>query len=153
MNRRAILSVAALAAIGLVAGAVGFSRQSSARTKVEVFKDANCGCCNLWIEHMKAAGFDIVADDTSNLERVKSELRVPTILQSCHTATVGGYVIEGHIPAEDVKRLLEQRPKAVGIAVPGMPIGSPGMEQGARRDPYQVIQFDSEGTQSVFSEH
>lgn len=119
---------------------------------VDVFKTPTCGCCAKWVDHLRAQGFAPKTTDMVNLTDVKAKHRVPPALQSCHTAIVGGYVIEGHVPASDIKRLLKERPAVVGLAVPGMPIGSPGME-GPRPDRYEVLSFDKEGKTKVFSSH
>jgi len=119
---------------------------------VTVWKSQWCGCCGNWVAHMQDAGFSVKVENTEDLETVKKLAGIPDELQSCHTATVGGYKIEGHVPAADIKRLLMTRPKVVGLAVPGMPSGSPGMENGAR-DPYDVIAFTRDGKARVFSSH
>lgn len=118
---------------------------------VLVYKTATCGCCNGWIEHLEAAGFTVDARDTRDLMVVKRDAGVPTQFSSCHTAIVDGYVVEGHIPAEHVKSLLADRPDVAGIAVPGMPIGSPGME-GPNPQPYQVYSFTRDGQAAVYAE-
>lgn len=116
-----------------------------------VYKTPSCGCCNLWVDHLREAGFEVDARNLNDLIPVKIDAGVPPRMSSCHTALIDGYVVEGHIPAEHVKRLLEERPDVVGIAVPGMPIGSPGMEGiGAR--PYQVLSWDREGNVEVYAE-
>jgi hypothetical protein len=107
-----------------------------------VSKDPNCGCCALWIEHVRAAGFGVEVVDTGDLAAVKQRLGIPAELAACHTAEIGGYAIEGHVPAVAIRRLLDERPSAKGLAVPGMPIGSPGMEvAGAPDEVYDVILF------------
>jgi hypothetical protein len=111
------------------------------RPAVEVWKDPNCGCCKDWVAHMQANGFAVTVHDTGN-NAVRSRLGLPQRLGSCHTALVAGYLLEGHVPAADVRKLLAQRPKALGLAVPGMPVGSPGMdgpEYGGRKDPFDVL--------------
>ena len=118
---------------------------------VTVYKSPTCGCCSLWVDHLAASGFEVRAVDREDMAAVKDSLGVPNELGSCHTATVGDYVVEGHVPAEHVARLLAERPDARGLAVPGMPIGSPGMEVGDRVDPYDVIVFDEGGEGSVFA--
>ena len=116
-----------------------------------VYKTPSCGCCSLWVDHMREAGFEVDARDLNDIIPVKIDAGVPPRMSSCHTTLIDGYVVEGHIPAEHVKRLLEERPDVVGIAVPGMPIGSPGMEGiGAR--PYQVLSWDREGNVEVYAE-
>jgi len=119
---------------------------------VHVYKTPKCGCCDAWVDHLKANGFRVTTENLADLTMVKQMHRVPRPLHSCHTATVGGYVVEGHVPAADVKRLLAEKPKAVGIAVPDMPIGSPGME-GPNPVPYEVYRFDARGNTEVFARH
>ena len=123
----------------------------SALPKVVVHKDPNCGCCSLWVQHMERAGFAVTVSPDTDLSAIRKKHGVTPTLQSCHTALVGGFVVEGHVPADDVKRLLRERPKVVGIATPGMPIGSPGMEQGSTKQPYDVLAFDAAGKTTVFS--
>ena len=120
---------------------------------IVVYKSPTCGCCDGWIDHMRAAGFRVIARDTSDVGAVKRRLGVLPTLGSCHTAIVAGYVVEGHVPADAVKRLLEERPKIVGIAVPGMPAGSPGMEDARPHVSYEVIAFDAAGRTSVFARY
>ncbi len=121
---------------------------------VTVYKTATCGCCAAWVEHLRTAGFTVAVEDVVDLAAVKDTLGIPAGLGSCHSARVGGYVVEGHVPAEDVARLLATRPDGVtGIAVPGMPSGSPGMEvPGRPADPYDVIAFGPAG-EAVFASH
>lgn len=116
-----------------------------------VYKSPTCGCCNGWIEHLEAAGFTVDARDTTDLMSVKRDAGVPVGMSSCHTAIVDGYVVEGHVPAEHVVAMLDERPEIAGVAVPGMPIGSPGME-GANPEPYQVMHFSSDGSSGVFAD-
>ena len=142
----AIGAVAALAAGWLPVGA------NAAPAAVTVYKTASCGCCVGWVEHLQAAGFQTQVHDVADLAAVKEQLGVPRALGSCHTATVGGYVIEGHVPAADIRRLLAQRPQGTGLAVPGMPVGSPGMEYGDRVDPYQVLLW-GDGEERVFAQY
>ena len=118
---------------------------------VVVYKTPSCGCCNGWVEHLRAAGFDVEARDVRDLMSVKIDAGVPTDLTSCHTALIDGYVVEGHIPADVVKRLLAERPAVAGIAVPGMPIGSPGME-GRNPEAYTVQAFTAGGDRATFAE-
>jgi hypothetical protein len=118
---------------------------------VLVYKSPTCGCCNGWVEHMRAAGFAVDARDVTDLMSVKRDAGVPVALSSCHTTLVDGYVVEGHVPAEQVKRLLAERPEIAGLAAPGMPVGSPGME-GASAQPYEVFSFDRDGRTEVFAE-
>ena len=146
MIRRSILKFAALLALLTMA-------QSAAAATLLVTKTAYCGCCKHWIEHMKKAGFDVQVKEVEDVAPTRARLGVPDAMRSCHTSEIGGYAIEGHVPAADVKRLLATRPKAVGIAVPGMVVGSPGMEHGDHKEPYQVILFDKAGKTKVFASY
>ncbi|MCW8890632.1 MAG: DUF411 domain-containing protein [Sedimenticola sp.] len=119
---------------------------------ITVYKSPTCGCCSAWIEHLEQNGFDVTAHDTTNMNPVKQALGVQPKHASCHTAEVAGYVIEGHVPANEIKRLLAERPAISGLTVPGMPMGSPGME-GSRKDPYQVLTFDAEGNSTVYADY
>ena len=123
-------------------------------TSITVYKDPSCGCCTKWVDHLRANGFAPEVHDRSDMDALKDSLGVPAKLRSCHTAIVETYVIEGHVPAVDVKRLLSSKPaKTVGVAVPGMPAGSPGMEVGTRVDRYDVIAFAPGGGTRVFARH
>ena len=158
MNTRAVLATAGVAALALVSGAArqGPSRAPAAaqqQTTVTVFKDPNCGCCKEWIEHLRKHAFKVIAKDTSDVATIKRTARVPERVQSCHTAFVNGYVIEGHVPAADIQRLLSEKPTIAGLAVGGMPVGSPGMEVGSRKDPYDVVAFSRDGSTRVFAKH
>ena len=129
------------------------SAQSAVAATLLVTKTAFCGCCKVWVERMKAAGFTVVVKDVENVTPTARKLGVPDDLRSCHTSQVDGYAIEGHVPAADIKRLLAQRPKAAGLAVPGMVMGTPGMEHGDHKMPYEVILFDRAGKTKVFAVH
>jgi hypothetical protein len=120
---------------------------------IDVYKSPTCGCCVKWIDHLKANGFTVRSHDTRDLTQHKQRLGIPAGYESCHTAEIGGYVIEGHVPARDIKRLLKEKPQARGLSVPGMPIGSPGMEQGSHKDPYEVILLDKNGAPRVYSRY
>ena len=155
MQYRALLR---FASVGLLASLVSASAPASvtlpdARPRVTVFKDPGCGCCKSWVEHLRTHGFDVAVRDTSDVAGAKRTGRVPEQLHSCHTAFVNGYVVEGHVPAADIQRLLREKPKVAGIAVPGMPAGSPGMEMGTRVEKYDVIAFGRDGTTRVFARH
>ena len=149
LSRRKLLE---LTAVGLIPMGIGHLASSAfAETHVlKVYKSPLCGCCGAWVDHMRNAGFRAVVTDITDLRPIKDQFRIPPELQSCHSSVIDGYVIEGHVPARDVIRLLRDRPKAIGLAVPKMPIGSPGMEQGSRRDPFEVILFSST-RRSVFA--
>jgi hypothetical protein len=157
MHTRALLRIAAVAALGLGLSALRSEsrepRAESLAPTVTVFKDPNCGCCTLWVEHLRKHAFTVVTRDTSDVTPLKRSGRVPERLHSCHTAFVNGYVIEGHVPAADIQRLLKEKPKVAGLAVGGMPIGSPGMEVGQRKDPYDVVAFTRDGSTQVFAKH
>lgn len=118
-----------------------------------VHKNESCGCCAAWVRHMELAGFRVEVRNEDNMEPIKRALGIPVGLGSCHTAKVDRYFIEGHVPADDVKRLLVERPNAMGLVVPRMPIGSPGMEQGNRHEPYDVLLVYRNGKTSVFAHH
>jgi hypothetical protein len=120
---------------------------------VYVLKTAACGCCTAWVEHMRDEGFRVETEDVSAPELVeaKHERGVPRDLFACHTARVEGYVVEGHVPADEVRRLLKEEPDVTGLAVAGMPVGSPGMEVGDRQEPYDVVAFEADGQRSVFA--
>jgi hypothetical protein len=123
-------------------------------TKLTVYKDPSCGCCTKWVEHLRANGFAPDVHDRTDVSALKDSLGVPTALRSCHTAVIGKYVIEGHVPSVDIRRLLATRPGGIiGLAVPDMPSGSPGMEMGGRADRYDVMAFGSKGATRVFATH
>lgn len=119
---------------------------------VTVYKTPTCGCCTKWVDHLKASGFRVESHDITDVSPIKAEHGVPGNLHSCHTAVVDGYVVEGHIPADVVRKLLAERPQVAGIAVPGMPMGSPGME-GPYTQNYDVLAFTREGEKRVYSKH
>ena len=147
-----LFSIAVCAAAVAVATAATPTLTSSAKPTVTVYKDPGCGCCKNWIEHLKKHGYRVDAKDTPDMMQIKSTLGVPGDLRSCHTAVVEGYLIEGHVPATDIDRLLTDKPRVKGLAVPGMPMGSPGME-GPTSQHYQVIAFDKSGKSRVFASH
>ncbi|MGK2951291.1 MAG: DUF411 domain-containing protein [Thiobacillus sp.] len=120
---------------------------------VDVYKSPTCGCCNKWIEHLETNGFTVRSHDTNNVAQHKYRLGVPPGYGSCHTAEVDGYVIEGHVPAKEIMRLLKAKPRARGLVVPGMPVGSPGMEAGGRRDPYDVLLVNRDGSTGTYAQY
>lgn len=153
MKRRdVILGAAALTACGHLPAASPPAATPSAPA-MTVNKDPGCGCCDLWVEHLQKAGFKVQLQENSDMAAVKQRVGVPAAMRSCHTGEVGGYFLEGHVPAEDVQRLLRERPEARGLAVPGMPLGSPGMEVQGRSDPYQVHLVAKDGSSSVWARH
>jgi hypothetical protein len=119
---------------------------------ITVYKDPSCGCCKNWIEHLIKHGYRVDAKDTPNMTEIKRTLGVPAAMTSCHTAIVNGYLVEGHVPAADIDQLLSKKPRIAGLAVPGMPMGSPGME-GQRSQAYKVLAFDKTGKTTVFASH
>jgi hypothetical protein len=138
-------------AIALLAIVIRGVWAQAGRPEVVVYKSATCGCCNSWVEHLRARGFRVTTHDVPDLAEVRRRLNVPERFASCHTAKVDRYVVEGHVPAREIERLLAMRPRMDGLAVPGMPIGSPGMEHGPRRDPYDVVAFNAAGESSAFA--
>jgi hypothetical protein len=137
----------------LVVTALGFgSALAQSAATVKVFKSPYCGCCGEWVEHLRQNGFQVQTHDVSNIPATRKQLGMPDQLGSCHTATIDAYVVEGHVPAADIRRLLKDKPKALGLAVPSMPPGSPGMES-ARPVPYQTLLVQTDGTSKVFAQH
>lgn len=149
--RTLVLCLLMLALVSLPSRGQPTGRRQPVATPMQVYKTPTCGCCAAWVDHVKAAGFAPDVHEAADLAPVKSKGGVPPNLQSCHTAMIAGYVVEGHVPADVIRQLLEQKPNIAGIAVPGMPIGSPGMEMGARKDAYEVIAFTKDGKTSVFA--
>jgi len=148
---RIISSGIAIALIVILIQGV-FFQHAEAEDTITVYKSPTCGCCTKWISHLEENGFTVNAIDTKDMYQVKKDAGLHPGLGSCHTGIVDGYTIEGHVPASDIKRLLAERPAVRGLAVPGMPIGSPGME-GPRKDRYSVLTFDDSGKTTVFSSH
>ena len=136
----------------LLIGGLCSSALAQSADPFTVFKSPQCGCCGKWVEHLQREGFAAESQNRDDMQTVKQELRIPAELQSCHTGVKGDYVFEGHIPAEVIKRFINNPPEgAYGLAVPGMPIGSPGMEMGSRRDRYQVIVLMHDGQHRVYT--
>lgn len=154
--RASLQSGAALAAAlvsARVAAAAGIAEPRPAEAAgraITIYKDPSCGCCAKWVEHLKTAGFTPTVHDTPDMKTVKASMGVPEALQSCHTARVGSYAIEGHVPADVIERFLKEAPVARGLAVPGMPMGSPGME-GPAKDKYDIVLFDKAGKTRVYA--
>ena len=148
LQRRAVLAA-------LLGACFSPAFAAKTRTPMDVWKDPNCGCCKDWVTHLEQAGFKVRVFDIGN-EAARARLGIPSKLGSCHTASVAGYAIEGHVPAKDIQRLLREKPKAVGLAVPGMPVGSPGMDapiyQG-RKDPYDVLLVAKDGSSTVYQSY
>jgi hypothetical protein len=147
MKRRAFISAVAATAAAVTMPAAA----ASSLPQVEVYKNPDCGCCGAWVDYLKAAGFPVKVSEVPDTSAVRKRHGIPDEFGSCHTGVVAGYALEGHVPAEDIKRLLAKKPVAAGLSVPGMPVGSPGMEVGSRKDPYQVLLIDKAGRASVFA--
>jgi len=151
MNRRESLQVMATGMAAMFFG----GRQlvaNAASKKMVVYKSPTCGCCGAWVKHVRAAGYDVETIDVDDVTPYKKKYGVPLELSSCHTGVIDGYAIEGHVPADLIGRLLREKPKNVkALAVPGMPIGSPGMEAGGRKDAYDVLLIDNKGKSSVYA--
>lgn len=150
MKRRNFIAMSAAAA-GVLAGAPAFAAPNL--PTVEVFKTPYCGCCEAWVEHLKGAGFPVKVTVVEDTAPVRKRHGIRDELGSCHTGVVSGYALEGHVPASDVKRLLAAKPNAAGLAVPGMPAGSPGMEAGGRKEPFDVLLVDKSGRTSVYASY
>lgn len=150
IKRRHFIAMAATLAAGTLIDSGPLNAAGS--TKVKVFKSPWCGCCGAWIKHIQSFGFAVDVTEMEDVTPVKRYYGVNPELHSCHTAVFDGYVIEGHVPASDIERLVLERPSARGLAVPGMPIGSPGMEQGAHREPFNVLLFGDKGV-AIFSRY
>jgi hypothetical protein len=148
---RHLFASALVAAIVLTAGSTSAQRPGPT---VQVYKSPTCGCCANWVKHLQQHGFKTQVTEMDDVAGIKAQHRIPARAQSCHTAVVDGYVIEGHVPATDVQRLLKERPAVTGLAVPGMPIGSPGMEvPNVKPQAYDVVTFDKQGQLKVFASH
>jgi hypothetical protein len=154
LTRRAFLAAfgsGMVATLGTAPAALG---ADDVGRELAVWKSPTCGCCQAWVEHMAANGFKATVTETRDLDPIKQRFGVPERLQSCHTARIGGYTIEGHVPAADVAAMLEQKPDIVGLTVPGMPLGSPGMEvPSGQQDDYDVVAIGRDGSASVFSRY
>jgi hypothetical protein len=142
MRRRTFLGIA-------VAATLVVTRAATAATLIEVHKSPTCGCCGKWVEHLRSNGFAVTVNETDKLDALRAKVGVPAALTSCHTALVDGYVVEGHVPAKDIRRLLAERPKALGLAVPGMPAEAPGMDA-SHGGGYDVLLFQADGATRVY---
>jgi hypothetical protein len=146
MQRRRLIQALATLPLSHVIGA-------EAATTIHVYKDPNCGCCTGWAQHLSRAGYAVQITTTNDTAAVRRKVGMPDAFGGCHTATVAGYAIEGHVPATEIRRLLSTKPRAIGLAVVGMPVGSPGMEAGERSDPYQVLLIHRDGKDSVYASY
>lgn len=150
-TRRSVL----LALVTLPLASLAQQAGKPAKVLVEVWKDPNCGCCKDWVKHLEDNGFAVKVNETGN-NAMRAKLGIPAKLGSCHTGLVGGYAVEGHVPAQDIRRLLKDKPEAVGLTVPGMPVGAPGMDgqvYGGRRDPYDVLLVLKDGGSKVYASY
>ena len=148
MNKIKLLMVC-----GLLSLSAGVNAEEIKPLEIEVYRSPSCGCCSKWLAHLKENEFVVKDVVTNDVQVIKDKYGVPQNMASCHTAIVNGYVVEGHVPAKDIKKLLKIQPAVIGISVPGMPAGTPGMEMGSRKDPYKVISFDKENKYQVFSRY
>jgi hypothetical protein len=147
---RRLLTIAFLV-VGLAWAGSAWVAAQAAKPQLTVYKSPTCGCCLNWVRHMRESGFDVKAIDVDDINRVKREHGVPADAASCHTGIVNGYVVEGHVPADAVLKMLKDRPQIAGIAVPGMPIGSPGMEvPSGQKEPFTIVSFDKTGKTAVY---
>jgi hypothetical protein len=151
-RRRLLLATLALG----VPGVSGVALAAAKKTQIEVWKSPYCGCCKDWVAYLEREGFAVKVNEVGDLDGARRQLGMPEHYASCHTARVAGYLLEGHVPAPDIRRLLAEAPKAIGLAVPGMSVGSPGMDgpaYGGRRDPYQVLLVQRDGKAGVFASY
>ncbi|MCW8899623.1 MAG: DUF411 domain-containing protein [Gammaproteobacteria bacterium] len=148
---RHFIAAIAVFSISLSMSYVFLSNTATAE-EITVYKSPTCGCCNKWVKHLEGQGFDVKTQNIQNINQIKNEHGVQQQFQSCHTAIIGKYFIEGHVPANDIKKLLKEQPDIKGLAVPGMPMGSPGME-GHRKDRYDVVAIDKNNKVSVYSNY
>lgn len=141
--------------ISIAALAIGLIPAVAVAASLDMMTTGGCSCCHAWARQMRAAGFEVTVKDLTmgQLARAKHVVGIPAMLGACHTARIGGYVVEGHVPAREIQRLLAERPDAIGLVVPGMPIGSPGMESGKQRDSYEVLLLKIDGSTEVFARY
>ena len=153
MNKKttSIISLLSILGLGIYIGINSFGQKAIAE-EIMVYKSPTCGCCKKWVKHLEQAGYDVKTKDVRNMSKVKNKFGVQRQFQSCHTAKVGKYFIEGHVSASDIKRLMKEKPDIKGLSAPGMPMGSPGME-GHRKDNYDVIAIDNNNNATVYSSH
>ncbi len=129
------------------------STKTSGKPVITVYKSPSCSCCHRWVDHLKANGFNVKAVDVEDVNIYKQKAGIAPKLASCHTAFVNGYIVEGHVPASEIKQMLAEKPAIKGISVPAMPVGTPGMEMGGRKDPYDVVSFDKDGKVKVYKSY
>jgi hypothetical protein len=154
MTRRDFVAQAAGLALASIGAARGLGQRAAPATPITVYKSASCGCCGKWVEYLRANGFAPAVHDEADMDAIKDEMGVPGAVRSCHTAALDRYVIEGHVPAGDLRRLLKERPAVVGLAAPGMPKSSPGMAApGQAAEPYDVLAFTRDGKTTLYASH
>ena len=151
-RRRVLTGLGSVAVIAAGAGFLMFSPTPTMAEEVVTYKDPSCGCCGSWVSHMRDNGFAVTVHDVEDMDVIKSKAGIPDDLASCHTAYIGDYLVEGHVPAADIKRMLAERPAIHGLSVPGMPMDAPGMDGGSG-EPYTVLTFDLTGETSVFASY
>ena len=151
-RRRTLIALGAVAIVAAGGWALFFKSAPTSAADVVVYKNPTCGCCSKWADHMRAKGFTVEVKAVDNIGKIKEKYGIPPELESCHTSLIDGYIIEGHVPVREVNRLLTERPDAKGIAVAGMPAGSPGME-GRYTDRYKVMLFRSDGSKEVYARY
>jgi hypothetical protein len=137
----------------LLIGGLLLAGAAQASQEITVYKSPTCGCCKKWVSYLEKQGYWVKAQNMQDMRFIKSMSGVRPQYASCHTAVIDGYVVEGHVPAGDIERLLTERPPVIGISAPGMPVGSPGMEQGSRRDNYNVVTLEKDGKAKLFARH
>ena len=153
LNRRSAVVPLAMGLAALTGWTRLAQAQTQAKTPLVTYKDANCGCCGVWVDHIKANGFEASVTDVPDMRSIRTRYKIPGNLTSCHTSVVGGYVVEGHVPASDIRRLLKEKPQGiVGLTIPGMPASAPGMDMQPFQ-PYEVLSFTADGKTAVFSKH
>ncbi|SEQ17752.1 Uncharacterized conserved protein [Solimonas aquatica] len=140
-------------ALAVLLAACGRQTPAGPQYSIEVWKSPTCSCCKKWVEYLQREGFKVTVHEEPAMNPLKAKLGVPEAVASCHTGLVNGYVIEGHVPAEDIRKLLVEKPKTQGLSAPGMPIGSPGMEVDGQQEPYETVLFNADGTTKTFAEH
>lgn len=151
-RRQLLKGPLALVAAGLLSSPL-MGVAATQREHIMVWKTPNCGCCKEWVAHLRKNGFEVVTNDVQDTAPERQKAGIPEKFASCHTATLAGYVLEGHVPAQEIRRLLREKPKALGLAVPGMPVGSPGMEMGSSRDAFDVLLVSSSGGSRVYQSY
>jgi hypothetical protein len=147
------LTMGIIAIATLTIGTLFYWQNANAVPLVTVYKHPSCGCCNKWVDHMEENGFEVTSVDLQDVSTIKRQFGITKNLMSCHTAIIDGYAFEGHVPASDIKRFLAKKLDKIGLSVPGMPVGSPGMEMGNRIDRYAVVSFDKKGNVEIFSQY